>query len=110
MNEDVFPRLLELVQGSRVLSSRQRHDIEALLQAMYEGFGELVRSEPQGARSASQFLSCAIWESARDDRSSALAMAARKGMLLSFRPFEESFPPLVANAYTLGDVLSALGV
>ena len=107
---DLFPELLERVKTSDVLSSRQRRDLEALLQAMYEEFGVLSRDEPESARSAAQFLSCAIWESTRPNRSSGLATTARKGMLLSFRPFEESHPSLVSHVYALGDVLSALGI
>lgn len=110
MVEGAFILLLEQVRKSGVLSSRQRADMESLLDSIGRRFGALALADPDGARSVGNFLACAIWESIRSDRTNPLATVGRKGMLLAFRPFEESHPDLVADAYNLGDVLSALGV
>lgn len=110
MVEGAFVLLLEQVRKSGVLSSRQRSDLEKLLDSMRGKFGSLAAADPDGARSAGNFLACAIWESIRSDRTNPLATVGRKGMLLAFRPYEESHPELVSEAYALGDVLSALGV
>ena len=110
MVEGIFIQMLEQIRDSGVLSSRQRADMERLLESIGRKFGGLALADPDGARSAGNFLGCAIWESIRRDRTNPLATVGRKGMLLAFRPYEESHPELVAEAYTLGDVLSALGV
>jgi hypothetical protein len=70
----------------------------------------LEESNPQAAQSIANFLTSAIFESTRRERTSKLAEVARKGMLLAFHPYEESHPDLVETAYDLGNVLSALGL
>jgi hypothetical protein len=110
MMEREFPLLVEKVGASPVLSSRQRTDMTALLQSIGGEFEPLLERDAEAARSALNFLNCAIWESVRKERTNILAAAARKGMLLAFRPFEDSNPALVNQVYALGDVLSALGV
>lgn len=110
MIEDTFGRLAAQVAGSRTLSSRQTKDILAHLDGIALEIAPLAVEDAQSARSVVNFLVCALHESTRDDRSSALASTARKGMLLAFRPFEESRSRLAEYGYSLGNILSALGV
>jgi hypothetical protein len=102
--------LLASVRASSTLSTPQKRDIDALLSAIEAGLAPLAAQDPEGHASLLNFLACAMHESTRKERTSVIAMAARKGMLLSFRPYEDAYPDLTANAYSLGNVLSSLGV
>mgnify|MGYP000860247571 CR=1 FL=1 len=102
--------LLSTVRASSTLSTPQKKDIDSLLRAIETGLEALAAQDREGASSILNFLVCALHESARKERTSVIAMAARKGMLLSFRPYEDKHPDLANNGYTLGNILSALGV
>jgi hypothetical protein len=110
MTIETLNHLVELVVKSKTLSSRQRGDIGNHLEAISVEIQLLAVENAQAAQSIVNFLTCAIYESTRDERTDALAAVARKGMLFSFRPYEESHPALVEQGYSLGNVLSALGV
>lgn len=110
MTLETFERLAALVANSKTLSSRQHNDITIHLRAIAAEIQVLASQNPQAAQSITHFLTCAIFESTRDDRTDVLAAAARKGMLLSFRPYETSHPVLVEQGYALANILSALGV
>jgi len=102
--------LLASVRASSTLSTPQKKDIDALLRAIESCLEPLAAQDREGHASILNFLVCALHESSRKERTSVIAMAARKGMLLSFRPYEDKHPDLVNHAYSLGNVLSALGV
>ena len=110
LDDQYFESLLHSVQSAGTLSSRQKTDVTSHLQAIHRSFGPLRESDPQAAQSISNFLTCAIFESTRRERTSKLSEVARRGMLLAFHPYEESHPELVNTAYDLGNVLSALGL
>jgi len=110
MGTQFFEGLLTEARDSSTLSSRQKHDLLALLEAIGESLEKLAAENAEAAQSIRNFLACAVFESTRRERTSVLAATARKGMLLAFRPYEDSHAHLVSMAYTLGDVLSALGV
>jgi len=110
MTIETLNHLVELVVKSKTLSSRQRSDIGTHLEAISIEIQVLAAQNAQAAQSIGNFLTCAIYESTRDERTDALATAARKGMLFSFRPYETSHPKLVEHGYNLGNILSALGV
>lgn len=110
MNLETFEHLVALVERSKTLSSRQHKDITVHLKAIVTEAQVLAAQNPQAAQSIGNFLTCAIFESTRDDRTDVLAAAARKGMLLSFRPYESSHPVLAEQGYALANILSALGV
>ena len=110
MADQLFESLVRSVQSAGNLSSRQKADVASLLQGLERNFGPLEESDPEAARSISNFLTCAIFESTRAERTSKLADVARKGMLLAFHPHEETHPDLVNTAYDLGNSLSALGL
>ena len=110
MEDQFFESLVRSVQSAGKLSSRQKSDISILLQGLDRNFGPLKEGDPEAAQSVSNFLTSAIFESTRRERTSKLADVARKGMLLAFHPYEESHPQLVNTAYDLGNVLSALGL
>jgi hypothetical protein len=110
MEDQLFESLVRSVQSAGNLSSRQKADVVTLLHGLERNFDPLERSDPEAARSISNFLNSAIFESIRRERTSKLADVARKGMLLAFHPYEESHPDLVNTAYDLGNSLSALGL
>jgi len=110
MEEQVFEPLVRAVQVSGTLSSRQKSDVARHLEVLARDFGPLRESDPQAAQSITNFLTSAIFESTRRERTSKLSEVARKGMLLAFHPYEETHPDLVNTAYELGNVLSALGL
>jgi len=107
---EAFDALVLDVRRSATLSSRQKAEVEELLEAISREIAPLEREQPESAGSILRFLSCAIFESTRRERTNVLATTARKGMLLSFRPYEDSHSQLVTLAYGLGDALSSLGV
>lgn len=110
MNHEDLERMVLRVRNSPVLSSRQRSDIENHLVAIDAHLPAVEADDPEAARGLRLFLECAIFESTRRERTNVLATAARKGMLLAFRPHEETRPELVSAVYSLGDILSALGI
>jgi hypothetical protein len=110
VEDPIFETLIRGVQTAGKLSSRQKSDVSSLLQGLDRNFGPLKESDPEAAQSISNFLTSAIFESTRRERTSKLADVARKGMLLAFHPYEETHPQLVNTAYDLGNVLSALGL
>jgi hypothetical protein len=110
MTTEIFDPLAALVERSNTLSSRQRNDIGVHLRTISVEIQTLAAQNPQAARSIGNFLTCALFESTRDERTDVLATAARKGMLLSFRPYETTHPVLVEQGYGLANILSALGV
>jgi hypothetical protein len=110
MENQLFESLVRSVQSAGKLSSRQKADVANLLQLLDRNFGALKETDPEAAQSISNFLTSAIFESTRRERTSKLADVARKGMLLAFHPYEETHPDLVNTAYDLGNVLSALGL
>ena len=110
MNYDPFEEILASVKSSATLSTPQKKDLDELLNALAGEMLLVAVEDPEAYRSALNFLICALFESTRRERVSVIAMAARKGMLLSFRPFDEKYPKLTAVAYNLGDRLSSLGV
>ena len=110
MDDQLFESLIRSVRTSGTLSTRQKSDVESLLQSIGGHFGPLEESNPQAAQSIANFLTSAIFESTRRERTSKLSEVARRGMLLAFHPYEESHPDLVNTAYDLGNVLSALGL
>lgn len=110
MDNQLFESLIRSVQSAGKLSSRQKTDVAHLLQLLDRNFGALKESDPEAAQSISNFLTSAIFESIRRERTSKLSEVARRGMLLAFHPYEESHPDLVEAAYDLGNVLSALGL
>jgi hypothetical protein len=105
-----FDSLVLDVRRSSTLSSRQKIELEELLEAISKEIVPLELQTPEAVQSILRFLSCAIFESTRRERTNVLATTARKGMLLSFRPYEDSHPQLTTLAYGLGDALSSLGV
>lgn len=110
MTIDTLNHLVALVAKSRTLSSRQHQDIRSHLESISIEIQALAAENVQASQSIGNFLTCAIFESTRDERTDALAAAARKGMLFSFRPYEQSHPKLVEHGYNLANILSALGV
>jgi hypothetical protein len=84
--------LLASVRASSTLSTPQKRDIDALLSAIEAGLAPLAAQDPEGHASLLNFLACAMHESTRKERTSVIAMAARKGMLLSFRPLRRRLP------------------
>lgn len=110
MTIDTFQHLVALVERSRTLSSRQVRDVTDHLKVISTEIQILAAEDAQGAMSICNFLTCAIFESTRDERTDPLATAGRKGMLLSFRPYEQTHPVLVEHGYGLANILSALGV
>ena len=110
MTVETFQQLVALVDRSRTLSRRQVSDIVQHLEAISREIQMLAAENAEAAQSICNFLTCAIYESTRDERTNVLATTARKGMLLSFHPFESSHPVLTEAGYSLGNVLSALGV
>lgn len=110
MEDKIFETLVRWVQASATLSSRQKTDVVGLLGVLERNFAPLKESDPEAGRSIENFLTSAIFESTRRERTSKLSEVARKGMLLAFHPYEESHPDLVNAAYDLGNVLSALGL
>lgn len=110
MTIETLDHLVTLVERSRTLSSRQIRDVADHLRAISVEIQVLAAENAQAAQSICNFLTCAIFESTRDERTDPLATAARKGMLFSFRPYEESHPVLVEHGYGLANILSALGV
>jgi N-acetylglutamate synthase/N-acetylornithine aminotransferase len=102
--------ILATAKRSSTLSTPQKKDIESHLRVIETELVALAAQDPEGATSILNFLVCVMHESTRKERTSVIAMAARKGMLLSFRPYEEKHPELTNAAYSLGNVLSALGV
>lgn len=110
MGTEFFEGLLAETRDSSTLSSRQKHDLLVLLEAIGKSLDKLEQENSEAATSIRNFLACAVFESTRSERTSPLAATARKGMLLAFRPYEDSHAHLVSLAYTLADVLSALGV
>lgn len=110
MKNETFEILVKSVNRSATLSGRQKQDIENHLTVINRQIEPLSIENPEAMQSIINFLICVIFESSRRTRSDAIATAARKGMLLSFRPYEELHPELVATAYSLGDILSGLGI
>jgi len=110
VEEQIFVPLVRDVQASGTLSSRQKSDVIKHLEVLARDFGPLRESNPQAAQSIANFLTSAIFESTRRERTSKLSEVARRGMLLAFHPYEETHPELVNTAYELGNVLSALGL
>jgi hypothetical protein len=110
MKNETFEILVKSVNKSATLSGRQKKDVENHLTVINRQLEPLSIENPEATQSIVNFLSCVIFESTRHKRTDILATAARKGMLLSFRPYEETHPELVATAYSLGDILSGLGI
>jgi len=110
MQAELFDTFILGVRSAVSLSSRQKADLEEHLDAIAKEFAPLAQAHPQMAQSIANFLSCALYESSRRDRTTPLATHARKGMLLAFRAAEETHPSLAARAYAMGDALAALGV
>lgn len=110
MADERFDTFILGIRSAASLSTRQKADVEQHLEAVAQQFPAMEAASPQAAQSILNFLSCALYESSRRDRSTPLAAHARKGMLLSFRAVEDAHPELAARAYALGDVLAAVGV
>jgi len=110
MADELFDTLILGIRGAASLSSRQKGDVESHLEGIAREFASLRAANPQAAESIANFLTCALYESSRRDRSAPLAAHARKGMLIAFRAVEETHPALASRAYAFGDVLSAIGV
>lgn len=108
--DTISGKLIAEVNESSSLSSRQKHDLEAYITSIFEKLPSLYIENEPAVEGICNFLVCVIFESTRKQRNSVLTTNARKGMLLSFRPFEETYPALVTTAYEFGDALSALGV
>lgn len=110
MADERFDTFILGIRGAASLSTRQKADVEQHLEAVAQAFPPLEAASPQAAQSILNFLTCALYESSRRDRTTPLASTARKGMLLSFHAVEETHSELATRAYALGDVLAAIGV
>jgi hypothetical protein len=110
MTNEIFKKLQTMVSTSTMMTVRQKNEIAKHLIAVEKEMEHLTLEYPEASESICNFLVCVMFETTRRERNSVLATNARKCLLLSLRPYEETHPKLVATAYNFGDVLSALGV